>query len=317
MNKTAGQKIKFLVMDVDGTLTDGKVYMSNDGEAFKAFDIKDGCGIKVLLPQYGIIPVIITARKSVMLEHRCNELDIKETHQGVRMKLDCLQRVIEQYSSECQTYTLANVAYIGDDILDLQCLQPIKQAGGLTGCPADAIQSVVNTCDYVAPHKAGEGAVRDFVEYIIKHNQETGEKEADNLKPRLDKAIGYISKLDFPNLKVGKYEVCPDFYYTVQEYMAFDENEAQYESHRKYIDIQWVYEGTERLYVTDINGLFPLDAYDEEKDVIHYYNTKNMSSMILTPDSCIVLFPKDAHKPSKFHNNDCIIKKVVGKLLIC
>lgn len=308
--------IKFLVMDVDGTLTDGKVYMGNDGEAFKAFDIKDGCGIKVLLPQHGIIPVIITARKSVMLEHRCNELDIKEIHQGVRTKLDCLQRVIKQYSSECQTYTFANVAYIGDDILDLQCLQPIKQAGGLTGCPSDAIQSVVNTCDYVAPHKAGEGAVRDFVEYIIRHNQKTDNKVGDNLKARLDKAIDYISKLDFPNLKVGKYKVSSDFYYTVQEYKAFDENEAQYESHRKYIDIQWVYEGAERLYVTDINGLFPSDNYNEEKDVIHYYGTNSLSAMMMQPGSCAILFPKDAHKPASFLKNGGCVKKVVGKLKI-
>ena len=71
--------IKFLVMDVDGTLTDGKIYMGNEGELFKAFDVKDGCGIKDLLPQLGIVPVIITARESKILENRCNELLILDT----------------------------------------------------------------------------------------------------------------------------------------------------------------------------------------------------------------------------------------------
>lgn len=62
--------IRLLVMDVDGTLTDGKIYMSENGEAFKAFDIKDGYGIKHILPKYGIIPVIITARESKIIERR-------------------------------------------------------------------------------------------------------------------------------------------------------------------------------------------------------------------------------------------------------
>ncbi len=66
-------KIKILVMDVDGTMTDGKIYMGKDGELMKAFDIKDGYGIAHLLPQLGILPVIITGRKSEILEHRCRE----------------------------------------------------------------------------------------------------------------------------------------------------------------------------------------------------------------------------------------------------
>lgn len=102
--------IKFLVIDVDGTLTDGKVYMGVNGEALKAFDIKDSCGIKLLLPKIGIIPVIITARKSLMLDHRCKELDITEIHQGIRDKLDCLKIILARYSSVSQTYNLANCA---------------------------------------------------------------------------------------------------------------------------------------------------------------------------------------------------------------
>ena len=70
------KNIKFLVMDVDGTLTDGKIYMGAGGEVFKSFDIKDGYGITTILPKAGIVPVVITARKSKIVENRCAELDI-------------------------------------------------------------------------------------------------------------------------------------------------------------------------------------------------------------------------------------------------
>lgn len=159
--------IKFLVMDVDGTLTDGKIYMGEKGEVFKAFSIKDGYGIKELLPRKNIIPIIITARYSKILVNRCEELGITEVHQGVRQKFDCLKEIISGYCTDTEQYSIENAAYIGDDILDIQCLAPIRAAGGLAGCPADAAQEVKDCCDYVAPHRGGEGAVRDFIEYIV------------------------------------------------------------------------------------------------------------------------------------------------------
>ncbi len=160
--------IRFLVMDVDGTLTDGKIYMGNDGELFKAFDVKDGYGIKEILPEIGIIPVIITARKSRILEHRCGELDITELHQGEREKLKCLERVLEEWSAkDGKQYTLQNVAYIGDDILDLKCMEPVKEQGGLTACPADAVRQVKGAVDYICEAVGGNGAVREFIEYLF------------------------------------------------------------------------------------------------------------------------------------------------------
>ena len=145
-------------MDVDGTLTDGKIYMGINGEIMKAFDIKDGCGIKDILPTLGIVPVIITARTSKILENRCKELSINELHQGIRNKFEKLQEI-------CRTYnvTLKEVAYIGDDILDLQCMKPIKEAGGIVACPADAVDEVIEITDFVASRKGGDGAVREFI----------------------------------------------------------------------------------------------------------------------------------------------------------
>ena len=154
--------IKVLVMDVDGTLTDGKIYMGNEGELFKAFDVKDGYAIKILLPQCGIIPVIITARRSKILENRCKELELTHLYQGHTNKISILNEILKELSVGYE-----NCAYIGDDILDLQCMNPIKEAGGVVGCPADAVQEVISLSDFVSAKSGGSGAVREFAEYLI------------------------------------------------------------------------------------------------------------------------------------------------------
>ena len=164
--------IKLLFMDVDGTLTDGKIYMGEHGEIMKAFNIKDGCGIKDILPKYGIIPVIITARQSKMLALRCEELNIKELYQNTRDKLGQLDIILEKYSStENVQYSYANCAYIGDDILDIPCMKKIKEAGGIIGCPADAVLQVREIADFISEKNGGDGAVREFIESIISVGQ--------------------------------------------------------------------------------------------------------------------------------------------------
>lgn len=151
------QEINYLVMDVDGTLTDGKIYMGSEGELCKAFNIKDGCGIHDILIPAGIVPVIITGRKSDIVLNRCRELGITEVYQGISDKIGILRSVASD---------LSKVAYIGDDINDLACMCAIKEAGGLIGCPADAVAKVSTVADYVAGHKGGDGAVRDFIEWL-------------------------------------------------------------------------------------------------------------------------------------------------------
>ena len=160
--------IRFLVMDVDGTLTDGKIYMGQDGELFKAFDIKDGYGVKCLLPDANIIPIVITARNSRIVENRCHEMGVTELYQGKMDKYRTLLQILEKYSELDKTeYTLANVAYVGDDLLDLQCMKPIKEAGGFVACPNDAVDEVKDIVNYVAFKNAGSGAVREIIEKII------------------------------------------------------------------------------------------------------------------------------------------------------
>lgn len=181
------QKIKLLILDVDGTLTDGKIYMGKDGELFKAFDIKDGYGIRNILPLIdvdwsdynsrnphaalsGVIPVVITARRSAIVENRCKELDIRHCYQGCADKLEQLKFVAEsfgiaaRYLKKRGAYyeSYEEIAFMGDDRPDL----PVMRLCGLTGCPSDAVKDVVKIADFVSEKSGGNGAVREFIDWI-------------------------------------------------------------------------------------------------------------------------------------------------------
>ena len=149
--------IKMLVMDVDGTMTDGKIYMGDNGEVMKAFDIQDGYGIAHILPDIGVVPVIITGRRSQIVENRANELGIHELYQGVSNKAVQLKTIAEEHDLK-----LEEVAYIGDDLNDLGCMQLC----GLSACPQNAVNEIKETVDYVCSHMGGHGAVREFIGYI-------------------------------------------------------------------------------------------------------------------------------------------------------
>lgn len=151
--------IKYLIMDVDGTLTDGKIYIGTFGEMMKAFSIKDGCGIHDILIPAGITPAIITGRTSESVRNRCKELGITEVYQGVSNKVEKLKSIVNDLSS---------VAYIGDDINDLPCMETVKKAGGIVGCPKNAVDDVKKIASYVSTYYGGDGAVRDFIEFIIR-----------------------------------------------------------------------------------------------------------------------------------------------------
>lgn len=153
--------IKCVVMDVDGTLTDGKIYMGNDGETFKAFDIKDGYGIACILKERNIIPVILTGRESKIVENRANELAIKYIYQGVSNKLEKIDQITKELNIK-----LSSIAYIGDDNNDLSCIKYINTNGGFTACPNDATQIVKKEVYYIANLNGGNGAVREIIDWI-------------------------------------------------------------------------------------------------------------------------------------------------------
>lgn len=155
------KRCRLLVMDVDGTLTDGRIIMGQSGEIAKAFNVKDGLGISSVLPKEGITPVIITGRESAIVARRCSELGIREVHQGVLDKAMALRSVLRQYGCD-----FGEVAYIGDDLNDLDCMIEVKRAGGLVGAPCDADMAVLECADFVCASCGGRGAVREFIDWI-------------------------------------------------------------------------------------------------------------------------------------------------------
>ena len=164
MKKTNREEIvmiNYLIMDVDGTLTDGKIYMSPEGEAMKAFSIKDGCGVHDILIPAGIVPIIITGRTSEILVNRCKEIGITNIYQGIDNKVNKLKSLCND---------LSKVAYIGDDINDLECMLAVKEAGGLVGCPFDATEPIKAISNYISEKNGGDGAVRTFIEFIVNKN---------------------------------------------------------------------------------------------------------------------------------------------------
>lgn len=161
----AKKKIQYMIFDVDGTLTDGKLYIGNNGEMFKAFHVKDGCAIYDILPAMGINPVILTARRSEIVEQRCKELNVSFVYQGVRNKKEKILELIKEWNLELNDNGVCpEIAYIGDDLIDLECMGIC----GFTACPHDAADEVKEAVQYVSPRNAGEGAVRDIVDYYKK-----------------------------------------------------------------------------------------------------------------------------------------------------
>ena len=150
-------------MDVDGTLTDGKLYIGDEGEMFKAFSVKDGFGIKNVLRKNEITPVIITGRESKIVLKRCEELGISHVYQGVENKREALLKVISDFG-----VSPGRVAYIGDDENDLECMEYLLKNDGVVGCPEDSALEVLKRSGvYHCKRRGGDGAVREFIQHII------------------------------------------------------------------------------------------------------------------------------------------------------
>lgn len=160
-HQNMSKRISYLFMDVDGTLTDGKIYVSPSGELMKAFNIKDGYAIKDILPRKEIEPIIITGRQSSILEYRARELNIKHIYQGVNDKKSFFISFINNMD-----INISQVSYIGDDLNDLELMMYIKKNGGYIGCPRDAVKQIVEISDFISCRNGGDGAVREFIEYI-------------------------------------------------------------------------------------------------------------------------------------------------------
>lgn len=156
---------KLFVMDVDGTLTDGKINISAQGELFKSFDVKDGYAIARMLPTMGYVPVIITGRESDIVSQRCKELKIEELFQGCNDKLSVLNELSSKYGIYADEQgILPRVAYMGDDIPDLECIEHVE----FSACPINSVPEVKNIAKYICQLTGGNGAVREYVEILKK-----------------------------------------------------------------------------------------------------------------------------------------------------
>ncbi len=152
------QKIKLLILDVDGVLTNNMLIYSEDGQEHKAFHTRDGHGM-VLLQKSQVDIGIITGRKSQLVTNRMNDLKVQHVYQGVPDKLPTFLKLVDELN-----LSLDEIAYIGDDILDL----PILIRIGLSVTPADGDDEVKSRVDYISPFKGGKGCVREVCEIIMR-----------------------------------------------------------------------------------------------------------------------------------------------------
>jgi len=152
------REIRLLVLDVDGTLTDGRIYMGPQGEACKAFSIKDGLGLR-LLADAGVTLAILTGRESQIVQNRARELGIPHVIQNVQDKPTALRALCEEL-----TIPLCETGFVGDDLIDLEAMRLC----GLSACPSDAAPEVKAQADFVSDLAGGRGAVRQFVESYLK-----------------------------------------------------------------------------------------------------------------------------------------------------
>ena len=151
-------KIKLLLFDVDGVLTDGKILMHADGSESKTFDIKDGTGIVWALRQ-GLTVGFLSARSSAATAQRAAQLAVTLVHQGVRSKLDTYDQIVDGLILEDD-----QTAYMGDDLLDL----PVLSRVGLAAAPSDAVPDVLSRVHWVSQFPGGRGAVRELVEMVLR-----------------------------------------------------------------------------------------------------------------------------------------------------
>jgi len=163
-------KIKAVVLDVDGVLTDGTVLVTETGEQLRRFSIKDGYAIQLAM-KVGLQIIVISGGNSQGVLQRMKGLRVEEVHLGVANKLALMQEIIAKQGLHNE-----DIAFMGDDIPDLLCM---KEAG-LALCPQDAVDEIKNIAAYVSPYRGGEGCVRDVLEKILRlrglWNLETGIK---------------------------------------------------------------------------------------------------------------------------------------------
>lgn len=152
------KRIKAVVLDVDGVLTDGSVFVNEQGEQLRTFYVRDGYAIQLAM-QFGLHIWVITGGKSVGVEKRMHGLGVKEVFSGIVDKLGHVFQLAEKYGID-----LSEIMYVGDDMPDLLPMKSI----GLPVCPKDAAEEIKAVSKYISPFDGGRGVVRDVLEKVLK-----------------------------------------------------------------------------------------------------------------------------------------------------
>lgn len=151
-------KVKAIVMDVDGVMTDGSLTYDENGVEYKTFNVKDGQGI-VLLNKMGFVTAIITARQNGTVRHRFNNLGMTKLYEGCKNKIAALRELAEEHN-----LSMDEIAYMGDDLPDICILKQV----GFPCAPNDAVDEVLNHAVFVSSKNGGRGAVREMCDFILK-----------------------------------------------------------------------------------------------------------------------------------------------------
>ena len=148
--------IRLIILDVDGTLTDGGIYYGSDGTEYKRFCVQDGAGI-LAAQKAGVEFVILTARESPIVLQRAKDLKIRLVYQKVHDKKEKLKELMSESGLSSE-----NIAYFGDDTIDLEAMSLCS----FSACPSNACKEVKAISTYISPYEGGHGAVRDILEYM-------------------------------------------------------------------------------------------------------------------------------------------------------
>lgn len=157
MIEERAKKIKLLILDVDGVLTDGRIIYDNFGGEIKCFNVHDGFGMELLF-RAGIKSAIITAKKTNIVKRRAKDMHVAKVYADYE-KLKVYEKVIREFRVKDE-----EVCFMGDDLIDL----PVIKRAGLSVAPPEAIDDVKNFCHYITRNSGGKGAVRELVEIILK-----------------------------------------------------------------------------------------------------------------------------------------------------
>ena len=149
------ENIKFLVLDVDGVMTDGGMYYTESGDQFKKFNTKDGMGIQEVSKAGIKVAFLSSGSQAMIVRGRAKTLNVEHIYIGPRPKLDVLSEWCRAFQVE-----MSQVAYIGDDINDLEVIEAV----GLAACPADAVESVKKQVKIILKRKGGDACVREFID---------------------------------------------------------------------------------------------------------------------------------------------------------